>query len=66
MGIEQQIGAVHLGVLSPSSTCHSFDESADGFGRAEGISAIYIKKLSDAIANGDPIRAIIRSTAINS
>jgi acyl transferase domain-containing protein/NADPH:quinone reductase-like Zn-dependent oxidoreductase len=64
--IEQHIFSVRLGVLSPTSTCHTFDERADGFGRGEGICAIYLKKLSDAIANKDPIRAVIRSTAVNS
>ena len=64
-GIEKQIGSVRLGVLSPTSTCHTFDESADGIGRGDGITAFYIKRLSDAVANGDPIRAVIRATAIN-
>ena len=51
--------------MSPTSTCHTFDESADGYGRAEGVGAIYLKRLSQAIQDGDPIRALIRSTAIN-
>ncbi|KAJ3942786.1 uncharacterized protein N0V96_007008 [Colletotrichum fioriniae] len=50
------------GVLSPSAACKSFDAEADGFARGEGISAIYIKKVSDAVRDGDPIRAVIRST----
>ncbi|PKX91350.1 type I polyketide synthase [Aspergillus novofumigatus IBT 16806] len=53
------------GVLSPSGSCKTFDAAADGYARAEAINAIYIKKLSDAIAHGDPIRAVIRSTATN-
>lgn len=54
-----------LGILSPTSTCHTFDESADGYGRAEGAGALYVKRLSDAIRDGDPIRGVIRSTAVN-
>ncbi|KAK5996225.1 Highly reducing polyketide synthase gloL [Cladobotryum mycophilum] len=54
------------GVLSPTGICKTFDEDADGFGRAEGINAILIKPLKDALRDNDPIRAIIRSTAINS
>ncbi|OHE91655.1 beta-ketoacyl synthase domain-containing protein [Colletotrichum orchidophilum] len=50
------------GVLSPSASCKSFDADADGFARGEGVSAIYIKKISDAVRDGDPIRAVIRST----
>ena len=64
--VEKQLGSESLGVLSPSSTCHTFDESADGFGRGDGIAALYIKRLSDAISDGDPIRAVIRATAVNS
>ncbi|KAJ6172240.1 polyketide synthase [Penicillium chermesinum] len=54
------------GVLSPTSVCHTFDESADGYGRAEAVNALYIKRLGDAIRDGDPIRSIIRGTAVNS
>ncbi|KAG9671303.1 ketoacyl-synt-domain-containing protein, partial [Aureobasidium melanogenum] len=64
--IEQHIASVRLGVLSPTSICHTFDERADGFGRGEGVCAIYIKTLSAAIADNDPIRAVIRATAVNS
>ncbi|KAJ5549646.1 polyketide synthase, partial [Penicillium frequentans] len=54
------------GVLSPSSVCHTFDTSADGYGRADGVNAIYIKRLDDAIRDGDPIRSIVRGVAVNS
>ena len=53
------------GVLSPTGSCKTFDAAADGYARGEAINAIYIKNLSDAIANGDPIRAVIRGTAVN-
>ncbi|KAK8030030.1 polyketide synthase [Apiospora rasikravindrae] len=62
---EQQLIAVKAGILSPDSTCHTFDESANGYGRAEGAASIYLKRLSDAQRDGDPIRSIIRGTAIN-
>jgi acyl transferase domain-containing protein len=54
-----------LGILSPTSTCHTFDASADGYGRAEGAGALYVKRLSDAIRDGNPIRGVIRATAVN-
>lgn len=54
------------GVLSPDGICKTFDEAADGYGRAEGVNAIMIKPLEDALRDNDPIRAVIRSTAINS
>ncbi|OGM48910.1 putative polyketide synthase [Aspergillus bombycis] len=52
-------------VLSASGLCRTFDAAADGYGRGEAINAVYIKPLDDALANADPIRAIIRSTAVN-
>ncbi|KAI4289981.1 MAG: hypothetical protein L6R35_000743 [Caloplaca aegaea] len=63
---EQQIATMRAGVLSPTGTCHTFDSSADGYGRADGVGALYVKKLSKAIQDGDPIRSIIRGTAVNS
>lgn len=54
------------GILSPEGRCKTFDAKADGYSRGEAINAIYIKKLNDAIADNDPIRGIIRGTAINS
>ncbi|TGJ85285.1 hypothetical protein E0Z10_g3506 [Xylaria hypoxylon] len=62
---EQQLIAVKAGILSPDSTCHTFDESANGYGRADGVSALYLKRLSDALRDGDPIRSVIRGTAVN-
>ena len=54
------------GVMSPDGKCKSFDASADGYSRGEGVVAIHIKKLCDAIRDNDPIRAIIRSSCVNS
>ncbi|MCJ1246453.1 hypothetical protein MMC30_003660 [Trapelia coarctata] len=57
---------VKAGFLSATSTCHTFDVSADGYGRGEGVAALYVKRLSDAIRDGDPIRSVIRGSAANS
>ena len=62
---EQQLIAVKAGILSPDSRCHTFDEAANGYGRAEGVGSLYLKRLSDAIRDGDPVRAVIRGTAVN-
>ena len=53
------------GVLSPDASCKTFDAGANGFARAEGITAIYVKRLEDAIHDGNPIRAVIRGTGTN-
>ncbi|PTU22070.1 hypothetical protein P175DRAFT_0492673 [Aspergillus ochraceoroseus IBT 24754] len=50
--------------LSPTGACKPFDANADGYCRGEGFAAIYIKKLSDAIADGDPVLATIAGTAV--
>ncbi|KAI0205864.1 hypothetical protein F4808DRAFT_447810 [Astrocystis sublimbata] len=65
MMVDQQLNTAKLGVLSPTSECHTFDESADGYGRAEGVGALYLKRLSDAIRDNDVIRGVIRTSAVN-
>lgn len=63
--VDQHMNTAKLGVMSPTSTCHTFDDSADGYGRAEGAGALYLKRFSDAIRDGDVIRSVIRSSATN-
>lgn len=63
---DTQIFSSALGAVSPTSRCHTFDAAADGYARADGIGALYIKKLTSAVVDRDPIRAIIRGTAVNS
>ncbi|KAI1660867.1 polyketide synthase [Daldinia decipiens] len=65
MSPELHIAAAKSGVLSPTGTCHTFDISADGYGRAEGVNAVYVKRLSAALRDGNPVRAIIRGSAVN-
>ena len=64
--VDQHMNTAKLGVLSPTSTCHTFDATADGYGRADGVGAVYLKRLGDAVRDGDPIRGVIRSSAVNS
>lgn len=59
------IGMIEHGVLSPEASVKAFDTAADGYARGEAINAVYIKKLEDAIRDGNPIRAIIRATSSN-
>lgn len=48
---------------SPTALCHTFDASADGYVKAEAVSCVILKRLSDAIRDRDPVRAIIRGSA---
>ena len=66
LGPEVQILTTKLGAASPTSVCHTFDVSADGYARAEGVGALYLKKIPDALSHGNPLRAILRGTSINS
>lgn len=54
-----------MNMISPDGKCFSFDHRANGYARGEGFAAIIVKRLSDAIKDGDTIRAIIRNTGTN-
>jgi acyl transferase domain-containing protein/acyl carrier protein len=52
-------------MMAADGRCKTFDASADGYVRGEGCGVIVLKRLSDALAAGDPILALIRGSAIN-
>ncbi|PYH87097.1 polyketide synthase [Aspergillus uvarum CBS 121591] len=54
-----------LGFLSPDGVSYSFDSRANGYGRGEGVAAVVLKSLFRALQDGDPIRLVIRETALN-
>ncbi|MGD1808021.1 SDR family NAD(P)-dependent oxidoreductase [Dapis sp. BLCC M126] len=51
--------------LSPDGKCKTFDAAADGYGRGEGCGIVVLKRLSDALKDGDNICAVIRGSAVN-
>lgn len=51
---------------SVTGLCHTFDASADGYIKSEAVSAVIVKRLADAVRDGDPIRGVIRGTASTS
>ncbi|WP_393055898.1 type I polyketide synthase [Streptomyces sp. LN549] len=51
--------------LSPDGRCRTFDASASGYTRGEGVVAVTLRRLSDAVAAGDPVIAVIRGSAVN-
>lgn len=54
-----------MGFLSSSGRCRSFDAGGDGYGRGEGVLALLLKPLQAALADHDPIRAIVKGTRLN-
>jgi acyl-CoA synthetase (AMP-forming)/AMP-acid ligase II/3-oxoacyl-(acyl-carrier-protein) synthase/acyl carrier protein len=53
------------GMLSPDGLCKSFDASANGYVRGEGVGLVLLKRLKDAIADGNTILAVIRGSAVS-
>ena len=53
------------GMMAPDGRCKTFDAAADGFVRAEGCGMLVLKRLSDALADRDPILAVLRGSAVN-
>ncbi|OTA56526.1 fatty acid synthase S-acetyltransferase [Hypoxylon sp. EC38] len=53
------------GIISKDGSCKTFSAEANGYARGEAVTAIYVKPLSDAIRDGNPVRAVIRATSHN-
>jgi amino acid adenylation domain-containing protein len=53
------------GILSPDGHCRAFSAEAEGTLASSGIGVVVLKRLADAVADGDTIRAVIKGTAIN-
>ncbi|MFF3485351.1 type I polyketide synthase [Streptomyces sp. NPDC002701] len=53
------------GPFSPDGHCRAFAADAAGTSSGDGVGAVVLKRLEDALADGDPIRAVIRGSAVN-
>ncbi|MGP3967557.1 type I polyketide synthase [Streptomyces sp. 6N223] len=54
-----------MGMLSAAGHCHAFDAAADGFVRGEGCGVVVLKRLADAVRDGDRVLAVLRGSAVN-
>jgi acyl transferase domain-containing protein len=62
---EATVAFTKFGVMAADGRCKPFDAGADGFVRGEGCGVVVLKRLSDAVAAGDPVLALIRGSAVN-
>ncbi|MFJ9112622.1 SDR family NAD(P)-dependent oxidoreductase [Streptomyces sp. NPDC102283] len=53
------------GALSPDGRCYTFDSRANGTVRGEGGGMVVLKRLSDAVADGDPVHCVLLGSAVN-
>ncbi|HUF61819.1 MAG TPA: amino acid adenylation domain-containing protein [Verrucomicrobiales bacterium] len=53
------------GIASPDGHCRAFDARAQGVVQGNGVALVVLKRLADALAGGDSIRAVIRGSAVN-
>ena len=62
---EATITFAKAGMLAPDGRCKPFDADADGYVRSEGAGVVVLKPLDRALADGDPIDAVLLATAVN-
>ena len=62
---ENSIATSRWGMLAPDGRCKTFDASADGYVRSEGCGVVVLKRLSDAVRDGDSVLAVVRGSAVN-
>ncbi|KAI1768458.1 hypothetical protein GGR53DRAFT_532368 [Hypoxylon sp. FL1150] len=65
LGPEMYVIESKLKMLSPDGLSRMWDKDANGYARGDGVAAVILKTLSQALADGDNIEAVIRETGVN-
>jgi acyl transferase domain-containing protein/NAD(P)-dependent dehydrogenase (short-subunit alcohol dehydrogenase family) len=65
LGPENLVAFSRIGAISRSGRCRPFDAEADGFLQGEGVGVVVLKRMDDALRDGDRIHAVIRGAGIN-
>ncbi|WP_184351243.1 type I polyketide synthase [Streptomyces olivoverticillatus] len=65
LGLRTTRSFARMGMLSSTGRCHTFDAAADGFVRGEGCGIVVLKRLPDAVQDGDRVLAVVRGSAVN-
>src|SRR5579871_1575780 len=62
---EGTVGLSRARMMAADGRCKTFDKAADGYGRGEGCGIVILKRLSDAVASGDEVLALVLGSAVN-
>ncbi|OHW96135.1 polyketide synthase protein [Colletotrichum incanum] len=62
---DHHISMSNLHMLNAEGKTYSFDSRGAGYGRGEGVAALVIKRLDDALNAGDSVRAVVRDAVLN-
>ena len=67
VGVPQDAGYPYApgGIGSPDGRCRAFDAKSAGTLSGSGVGVVLLKRLADALEDGDPVRAVIKGSAIN-
>ena len=65
MSPANSIACSRWGMLAPDGQCKTFDAAANGYVRSEGCGVVVLKRLSDALRDGDSVLAVVRGSAVN-
>ena len=64
LGKAASIACAVAGMISADGKCHSFDEAANGFCRGEGCGALILKRMDDAVLDGNGVYAVVQGSAV--